>query len=201
MQIRIGNDGTEIEGYVNAVGRESRVMRDKDGYFTETIQPGAFARALQRDGTRKMLLNRDAGRVLASEGEGLELREDAVGLFARATVDDEEVVEKARRRELRGWSFGFVPIKERFDERDGMRHRTVEDMRLFEVSVIDQRKMPAYAATSVLTRDMDGDEPPVEYRVMDMQDVEVEERDSGPEPPDLDGYRERIRALEKQSGA
>ena len=46
MQIRIGNDGTEIEGYVNAVGRESRVMRDKDGYFTETIQPGAFARAL-----------------------------------------------------------------------------------------------------------------------------------------------------------
>ena len=39
MQIRIGNDGTEIEGYVNAVGRESRVMRDKDGYFTETIQP------------------------------------------------------------------------------------------------------------------------------------------------------------------
>ena len=124
-----------------------------------------------------------------------------MGLFARATVDDEEVVEKARRRELRGWSFGFVPIKERFDERDGMRHRTVEDMRLFEVSVIDQRKMPAYAATSVLTRDMDGDEPPVEYRVMDMQDVEVEERDSGPEPPDLDGYRERIRALEKQSGA
>lgn len=83
-----------------------------------------------------------------------------MGLFARATVDDEEVVEKARRRELRGWSFGFVPIKERFDERDGMRHRTVEDMRLFEVSVIDQRKMPAYAATSVLTRDMDGDEPP-----------------------------------------
>lgn len=173
MQIKLRNDTVEVEGYVNAVGRESNVLRDKDGYFTETIRPGAFSRALLR-GKRKMLLNHDQQRILGEEGKNLELREDAVGLHARATIDDADVVEKARNHELRGWSFGFIPLKESMEERGGMRHRTIEDMELFEVSLIDMRKLPAYAATSVYTRTAD-DGKEIEYRTMDMQEVEVSE--------------------------
>ncbi|WP_418831565.1 HK97 family phage prohead protease [Paraeggerthella sp.] len=166
------NDSAEIEGYVNAVGRESRPLRDKDGYFVEVIQPGAFARALQR-GRREMLLNHDETRVLGTEGDNLELHEDGVGLFARACVTDPEAIDKAKKRELRGWSFGFIPLQERWVEVDGMRRRYVEDMDLREVSILDMRKLPAYAATSVLTRDVEGSDAPVEYRTMDVQNVDV----------------------------
>lgn len=170
MKLKIRDESVEISGYVNAVGRESRPLRDSEGYFTEEIEPGAFARALLR-GKRQMLLNHDKERVIGSEGENLELHEDGVGLYANADVTDAEVVEKARKNRLRGWSFGFLPLKVRMGERNGMRHRVVEDMELVEVSVIDQRKAPAYAATSVFTRDS-GD---VETRTMEFQEVSSED--------------------------
>ena len=48
--------------------------------------------------------------VLLKSGN-LELYEDNIGLRAIATVTDEQVIEKARNKELRGWSFGFVSEK------------------------------------------------------------------------------------------
>lgn len=205
MQVTLRTDSVEIAGYVNAVGRESRVLRNSAGeYFTETIQPGAFARALMR-GKRRMLLNHDETRVLGEEGDNLQLKEDAVGLYARADVTDAEVIEKARSRELRGWSFGFRPLRQRTEDNGGIKHRIVEDMELTEVSIIDQRKMPAYAATSVFTRD---DEPDniIEYRMMDMQEVEMRDAASEPSaakpagtPPDLTAYEkvlDELRAVE-----
>lgn len=197
MKVEIRSDSVEIEGYVNAVGRESRPLRDSEGYFTEVVEPGAFARALQR-GKRSMLLNHDASRVIGTEGENLTLVEDNVGLFARATVTDPEVVEKAKCGELRGWSFGFVPIRQRKAERDGMRLRTLEDIDLREVSIIDSRMTPAYAATSVYTRSSDGEE--VEFRAMDGETVETVEakRDDGAQNRseiDYQPYFDRIKAL------
>lgn len=48
-------------------------------------------------------------KTLGTTEDGtIELREDAVGLHASAVVQDEELAEKARNKELRGWSFGFV---------------------------------------------------------------------------------------------
>ena len=47
MKIRIRADSVEVEGYVNAVGRDSRKLVDEYGYpYVEQIQPGAFAKAL-----------------------------------------------------------------------------------------------------------------------------------------------------------
>ncbi len=196
MKVVLRSDSVEIDGYVNAVGRESRVLRDSDGYFTETIAPGAFARALAR-GKRKMLLNHDEERVIGTEGENLELKEDAIGLHAHATVTDAEVIEKARKNELRGWSFGFYPVRQRFDEANGMRHRTVEDMELTEVSIIDTRKLPAYVATSVYTRDA-GDDTQIEIRTMDLQDVEMSEERAAEPPIDYSYYRNAISELKAE---
>lgn len=194
MEMEIRGSTVEVSGYVNAVGRESRPMHDGEGYFTEVMEPGVFARALERGGGRPMLLNHDPARVLATEGDGLSLREDSVGLFARATVSDEEVAESARKGELRGWSFGFRPIAQRCEERDGMRRRTVLELDLCEVSLIDRRKLPAYAATSVFTRD--AEEGPVEYRVMELQDVEARvANDAEPQEPDLAYYRAAVERL------
>ena len=193
MKVVLRSDSVEIDGYVNAVGRESRVLRDADGYFTEMIAPGAFARALSR-GKRQMLLNHEESRVIGTEGENLELKEDASGLHARAIVTDAEVIEKARGNELRGWSFGFYPVKQRFEDKDGMRHRIVEDMNLSEVSIIDMSKLPAYAATSVYTRDA-GDDARIEIRTMELQDVETDEELAADPPIDYSYYRNAIREL------
>ncbi|MGQ7189771.1 HK97 family phage prohead protease, partial [Escherichia sp. HC-CC] len=53
--------------------------------------------------------NRKLGSI---ENGNLELYEDNIGLRAIATVTDEQVIEKARNKELRGWSFGFVSEKD-----------------------------------------------------------------------------------------
>ena len=197
MKVEIRNDSVEIEGYVNAVGRESRPLRDADGYFTEIVEPGTFARALQR-GKREMLLDHDASRVIGKEGENLTLAEDNIGLYARATVTDPEVIEKAKRGELRGWSFGFVALKQRRAERDGMPLRTLEEIDLREVSLIDDKMRPAYVATSVHTRSEGGEE--VEFRAMEGETVTVaaaEDSDDGEERGEIDyqPYLDRIKAL------
>ena len=60
MRVEIRADSVVIEGYVNAVARDSRVMRDrKTGKrFVEQIIPGVFRRALQHNDV-KLLLNHD----------------------------------------------------------------------------------------------------------------------------------------------
>lgn len=201
MKVEIRNESVEISGYVNAVGRESRPLRNSDGgYFTEIVQPGTFARALQH-GKREMLLNHDHERVIGVEGDNLTLIEDAVGLFARASITDPDVMEKARNGELRGWSFGFLPIKQRTEDRNGMQLRTLEEIDLHEVSIIDKRMTPAYVATSVFTRSMEGGAE-MEHRAMDYQDVEVidatenrADSDPKPEPINYQPYFDRIEAL------
>lgn len=192
MKLTIRNDSVEVSGYVNAVGRDSRPLADANGYFIEQVQPGAFARSLSRKDP-VMLLNHDPSRVISTKEDGLDVREDAVGLYARATITDPNVVEKARAGKLSGWSFGFVPLKQ--DEKkaeDGMRHRTLRDIDLREISLLDDTRTPAYIATSVMTRD-DGEE----VEVREMPDA-VEVRyaaEPAPEPADLSAYTQVVEEL------
>ena len=191
MKLTIRNDTVEVSGYVNAVGRDSRPLRDADGYFVEQIEPGAFARSLA---VRKpvMLLNHEDDRVLSTVDDGLIVREDAVGLYARAEISDEEVVEKARAGKLSGWSFGFTPVQQTEETKDGIRHRLVRNLDLIEVSLLDDTRTPAYIATSVMTRD---EGPDVEVRYMEDSTDVVDERSE--EPPDLSAYTDAIERLER----
>lgn len=193
MKVEIRSDSVEISGYVNVTGRESRVLQSANGPFVEVIKPGAFERSLSRNKGRVMLLNHDKSRILAEQGNGLELKEDAVGLYARATVTDPDVIEKGKRGELIGWSFGFLPIEQKVTEGGEVAHRAISDLDLLEVSVIDTRKLPCYEATSVFVRAEDGAEPDTCYRAEDLG-VEVNDvRPKGPGPE----WAERIAALER----
>lgn len=155
MQIEIRSK-TEavICGYVNAVGRDSREMRTVTGErFVEQIEPGTFQRALEKAGDVELRANHQ--RVLGSREAGsLELYEDAVGLYARALISDPDVIEKAERDELRGWSFGFRAKKDIWEETGkDVKRRIVQDMELREVSILDIT--PAYIATTVEMRGED----------------------------------------------
>lgn len=154
MRVEIRNNSIIIDGYVNAVARDSRLIPDVKGSFREQIVPKAFQRALEKTENVDILLNHDKNRKLGSTAEGtLELFEDNIGLRAIATITDAEVIEKAKRNELRGWSFGFYSVKDRWEDiEEGVQRRYVEDLELTEVSIVDNTKVPAYSATSIETR-------------------------------------------------
>lgn len=190
MKIQIRSDSVVVEGYVNAVDRDSRVIPSPLGKFVERVLPRTFERALIQADDVKLKLNH--AREIGSTKQGnLELREDAIGLYARAVVTDAEVIRKARNKELRGWSFGFYDKGEprMEDLENGLKRRYLEDIALSEVSILDSSRVPAYIGTSIEARN--GSETMLEQR--GMEDT-VEVADSTP-PPDLSGYRQEIQQL------
>ena len=153
MKINVREDHVEIEGYVNAIERNSKPLSSRLGHFVERICKGAFKRALKRNNDVHILLNHDWNRDLGSTKKGnLELEEDNIGLKARATITDPEVVQKARNGDLVGWSFGFQDRDVENTIERGMPYRAVKDLDLYEVSILDRRKSPAYDGTLITAR-------------------------------------------------
>lgn len=196
MRIEIREDKVVIDGYVNAVARDSRPLRDKNGKrYIEQIVPGTFKRALSQNEV-KLLLNHDEKRELGSTETNLTLREDAIGLRATAEIDDAEVIQDARDGKLRGWSFGFYERGATEEELpSGMKRRYVEDMKLVEVSIINQKKIPCYEATSIETR-AEGEEKVIAEPLETRAEVIENKKE---EKPDLQGFRNRIKKLEKEN--
>ena len=178
MKVNIRADKVEIEGYVNAIERDSKPLWSRVGQFIERICKGAFKKALKRNDDVHILLNHDWTRDLGSTKAGnLELEEDNIGLRVRACITDPEVVKKARAGELVGWSFGFSDRDVINSIRDGMPHRAVKDLDLAEVSILDRRKSPAYEGTLITAR---AEEDVVHFRGEDFID-EVEVKEDQPE--------------------
>ena len=179
MKVEIRSDHVLLDGYVNAVGRDSSVIPDRRGGFVEQVVPGTFARALGRGNQVKLMLNheRDLGGTATND---LELFEDNIGLRAKAKVTDAEVIQKARNKKLRGWSFGFSKAVDEWEERaDAPPRRYLKGLYLNEVTIVDEDMRPVYPATSIEVRGED--ESITEYRAADdtLEYVEVE-----PQPPE-----------------
>lgn len=152
IEIRSSNEAV-ISGYVNAVERDSRIMPKGKGAtavrsFVERVRAGTFDKAIKRGTPIELRFNHD--KIIGDTTSNLELYEDNIGLYARAIISDTEVIEKAQRGELRGWSFGFISEGESWDKEGELDRRTLEDIDLKEVSILD--KTPAYFGTSVEVR-------------------------------------------------
>ena len=157
MEVKIRADSVEIEGYVNAIERDSRPLMSRVGRFIERVCKGAFKKALARADDVKILLNHDWNRQLGSTAQGnLVLEEDAIGLHARATITDPEVMEDARKGNLVGWSFGFHDRDVENSMEEGMPLRKIRDLDLAEVSLINRAMTPCYEGTLVSVRAEDG---------------------------------------------
>lgn len=167
MNINIRADNTvEIDGYVNAVERLSKPLTDRNGKFVERICKGAFRKALRRAEDVRILLNHNWDRDLGGLADkNLELDEDSIGLHARAIISDADVVQKARNGDLVGWSFGFADREVENGEEKGLALREVKDLDLYEVSLIDRSKIPAYDGTLVAVRTAD------ESKALNISDV------------------------------
>lgn len=183
MLVRIKKDSVTVEGYVNVVERDSEVLYDGHESFIERIKQGAFGKSLKRRENVRVLLNHEEDRELATVAEGTAtLKEDNIGLWCRAKIKDEDVIQLAREKRLIGWSFGFLSLNDRdiwTDEK--VRHREILDLDLREVSILDDTKIPAYPANCISTRELEnGEKEEIEFR--SLNDVEVrEEKESDPE--------------------
>ncbi|WP_026694088.1 HK97 family phage prohead protease [Peribacillus kribbensis] len=200
MRIEIRGNQVLLDGYVNAVARESRVLPSPNGRFKEEIVPKTFERALQKADNVDLLFNHDRDRKLGSiQDQNLELYEDNIGLRAIATVTDDEVIQKAKNGELKGWSFGFISHRDRWEEgQNGIQKRYVEDLDLIEVSILD--KTPAYIATSIEAR---GEEQLVteqrnEEFTASIEDLTKEERRE--QKIDYSHYEREIEFLKMKGG-
>lgn len=151
MKVEIRGDAVCISGYVNAVERDSKVLHGQEGPFVERAESGVFQRALDR--ATNVFLKLNHRRDIGSTADGnLKLKEDAVGLYAEATVTDTEAVQEARAGHLTGWSFGFSDRAPCYEQQEGteVRKRTLRDIDLAEVSILTIA--PAYIATSIEAR-------------------------------------------------
>lgn len=191
LKIEVRNDSVTIDGYVNAVERLSRPIKDARGEYREMIKAGAFQRALDKAENVYVLLDHDETRQLASVKEkNADLYEDNIGLRAKVVITDSEVIEKARQGKLRGWSFGFISQSDEFKKSDDCEIRVVSELDLFEVSLIDDRALPCYVGTSVETR-TDG-EYLVEKRGGKFEKVEIIDT---PEKADYKEFENRLKNL------
>lgn len=154
MNITIRNNSLEIEGYVNAVERDSKPLASRIGQFIEKIKKGAFKRSLERNPKVYLLLNHDWNRELGNTEDNVELYEDNIGLKVRATITDPDVIKDAQNDNLVGWSFGFtdVDVDNKRNE-EGITLREVNDLDLKEVSLLNREKSPAYEGTLVEIRE------------------------------------------------
>lgn len=175
MKIEIREDKIILDGYVNVVSRDSRILPSSQGKFIEQIVPKTFERALSKADNVDLLFNHKNDRKLGSTKQGnLELYEDNIGLRAKCEVSDKEVIARAKEGKLSGWSFGFISLKDKWeDTKDNIKRRFVEEMELLEVSILD--KTPAYFATSIESRG--GDSMVVERRIEDFEFPKKEEEE------------------------
>lgn len=158
IEIRSQNEAI-IEGYVNAVERDSRLLPrnmcpSAAGSFYERVRAGVFRRSLESG--KEVQLMHNHSRVIGGTKSNLELREDNIGLYAHAIVTDPAVISKAAAGELRGWSFGFNCTKDDWEDvSEGIQRRNLDEIDLLEVTIIDSTATPAYIGTSIEMRGED----------------------------------------------
>ena len=150
MNIQLRDEHLEVDGYVTAIERFSKVLNSRCGRFKEIIREGVFKRAIHRNDDIHILLNHEFKKDLGSTKKGnLFLKEDNVGLRVRAKITDPEVLKKAKNGDLIGWSFGFkdVDVKQKMD--GDILVRDVNDIDLVEVSILDRTRSPAYKGNTI----------------------------------------------------
>ena len=145
FEVREETDGMHFSGYAAMFNSPSQPLP-----FVERIASGAFKRSITSRNDIKFLWNHDAGEILGStRAKTMTLSEDDRGLRVEGilpqTSRGRDVAELLRRGDVDSMSFGFsVPDGGDTWSSDGS-ERTLNSVRLHEVSIV---AWPAYTATA-----------------------------------------------------
>jgi len=126
------------------------------GWFREKIEPGAFGASIGSDDIRA-LWNHDSNYVLGRNKSGsLMLVEDLHGLKIEIDPPDtqwaRDLMVSMERGDVSQMSFGFQTLTDRWELQDGKEIRTLEKVKLFDVSPVT---FPAYPDTEVGLRSLE----------------------------------------------
>jgi len=126
------------------------------GGFREKIDPGAFKKTIGTDDVRA-LWNHNDDYVLGRNRSGtLSLSEDAHGLKIDILPPDvqwaRDLMVSIERGDVDKMSFGFRTISDRWEMKDSEEIRTLEEVKLYDVSPVT---FPAYPDTTVALRSLD----------------------------------------------
>lgn len=162
-------DGRTLEGYA-AVFDTPTVIDSYEGEFEEVVKRGAFRRTLE---ARTPVMQFDHGQDKRTGSLPIgaidDIREDKQGLFVRARMFDNDLVEPIRQaidaQAIRGMSFKFEVLRDRWIDRDGneltpseraermekgeLVRREITEVKLYELGPV---VFPAYEETSVGVR-------------------------------------------------
>jgi len=140
----ISSSGRMIVGYAAIFNSATLICQD----FEEVIAPGAFAAAIGRDDVRA-LIDHDPSLILGRTTAGtLRLAEDAKGLRCEIDTPSTSVAAdlliSMDRGDVTQMSFAFRAVRQSWDETLPVIRRTIEEVELFDVSVVTY---PAYPDT------------------------------------------------------
>lgn len=149
-------DGLTLEGYA-AVFNQQTTIDSWEGKFVEQLARGAFRQSLLE---RTPVIQFDHGRhpLVGSIPLGSieTLREDKTGLFVRARLHDNWLVEPVRDAirsgAVDGMSFRFSVVKEQMTtptKATELPVRTIQEVKLYELGPV---VFPAYSGTTVGVR-------------------------------------------------
>lgn len=156
---RADNQPTRIEGYAAVFfraddpGTEFWLWDD----YVERVMPGAFDETIGKDDCAGLFNHNDSIVLGRQSNKSLELTVDEVGLrysiLPPETTAAKDVVALIDRKDIKGSSFAFAPIRTTYAEeyRDGKRIgiRQIEKVQLYDVGPVT---FPAYEATTTETR-------------------------------------------------
>lgn len=157
-EVRADADGVvRVSGYAAVFNQPTNI----GDMFVEVIAPGAFRNALARGDDVEFLINHGGLPIARTTAGNLVLSEDDHGLRIEAELDPTDpdvarIIPKMRRRgQLDQMSFAFqIPQggQEWSEPASGLPVRTVRDLMLFDVSVVNRG---AYGGTEIALRSLD----------------------------------------------
>lgn len=150
-EIRSDENGISVVGYAAVFNQETVI----GGMFREVIRPGAFRDAIGRDDV-VFLINHNGLPLARTRSGTLTLEEDDKGLRVSSVLDPNDpdvasIAGKMRRGDLDKMSFAFFPEVQTWDETGDIPLRSIESVRLFDVSVVTT---PAYEGTDIALRSL-----------------------------------------------
>lgn len=148
------NGAPTVEGYAAVFNSLSEPLFDWNmGKFREKVAPGAFAKTLREQNIPLLVEHADLPLATTRAGT-LQLSEDDHGLRFRSVLDPTDpdvmrLIPKMRRGDMNKCSFGFVTVRDSWDSAAKLRVCTLQEVKLFDVSIVAN---PAYSATEARVR-------------------------------------------------
>lgn len=151
VEVETRDGETYIRGYASVFhvpdepGTEYQLFPD----LKERIMPRAFNKALQERHDAAALFNHDPNMILGRVSSGtVKLSKDQKGLRyeVKPPVSRADVVEAIQRGDVKGSSFGFRVLEQKFRTEEGIDIREIHSVELLDVSPV---VYPAYKGTSV----------------------------------------------------